>query len=166
MSLRTPALAAASICAFALAVAGCGGDDTTTTQGQGAPSTSVATASTATTTPAAGTLKVTMSDFAFSPKDATATAGEITLTAPNVGKAPHELVLIKSDKDPAALPTKANGEADEDAFTETDLPGEIGETEPGATGTLTVTLPAGKYVMLCNVPGHYKAGMYGTLTVQ
>ena len=72
---------------------------------------------------------------------------------------------IKFAGDPGKLPTKTDGDADEDAFAESELPGEIGETEPGATGTLTVTLPAGRYVMLCNVPAHYKAGMYGTLTV-
>jgi uncharacterized cupredoxin-like copper-binding protein len=164
MSSRTPAALTALILAAALAVAGCGGSDSTTdTQ---AP----ADASTATTTApqanAPSALTVTMSDFAFTPKDVTAPAGEITITAPNEGKAPHELVLVKSDLAPGALPTLANGEADEDSFAAADLPGEIGETEAGATGTLTVTLPAGKYVMLCNVPGHYKAGMYGTLTVQ
>ena len=106
-----------------------------------------------------------MTDFAFTPKDVTTPAGAVTLTAPNAGKAPHELVLIKFAGDPGKLPTKTDGDADEGAFPKSKLPGEIGETEPGATGTLTVTLPPGKYVMLCNVPAHYKAGMYGTLTV-
>lgn len=165
MSSRTPATLTALICAAALAVVGCGGSDSTTdTQATPAGSTSAATTAPKVAAPTA--LTVTMSDFAFAPKEVTAPAGEITITAPNEGKAPHELVLIKSDLAPGALPTKANGEADEDAFTAADLPGEISETEAGATGTLTVTLPAGKYVMLCNVPGHYKAGMYGTFTVQ
>ena len=165
MSSRTPATLTAFVLAAALAVGGCGGSDSTTdTQAPAGSSTEAST--TAPKVSGSTALTVTMSDFAFTPKDATASAGEITITAPNEGKAPHELVLVKSDLAPGALPTKADGEADEGAFAAADLPGEIGETEAGATGTLTVTLPAGKYVMFCNVSGHYKAGMYGTLTVQ
>ena len=38
--------------------------------------------------------------------------------------------------------------------------------EPGKTGRLTVTLPAGKYVLLCNLPGHFAGGMYADFTVE
>jgi uncharacterized cupredoxin-like copper-binding protein len=44
--------------------------------------------------------------------------------------------------------------------------GEIAETEPGKTGTHTFKLKAGNYVMICNIAGHYQAGMYGTLVVK
>ena len=168
MSVKTPMLVMTAAGALALALAGCGGDSAKTeTQAVDTSTSSVETTSSTTTSAPAGTtaLTITMTDFAFTPKDVTTPAGAVTLTAPNAGKAPHELVLIKFAGDPGKLPTKTDGDADEDAFPESDLPGEIGETEPGATGTLTVTLPPGKYVMLCNVPAHYKAGMYGTLTV-
>jgi uncharacterized cupredoxin-like copper-binding protein len=154
--------------ALTLALAGCGGDSAKTeTQAVDTSTSSEQTTSSTTTSAPAGTtaLTVTMTDFAFTPKNPTVPAGPVTLTAPNEGRAPHELVLIKFAGDPGTLPTKADGDADEDAFPESALPGEIGETEPGSSGTLTITLPAGKYVMLCNVPAHYKAGMYGTLTV-
>ncbi len=170
MSVKLPMLVATGAGVLALALAGCGGGDTKTeTQGLDTSTTSAETTSTQTTpaaSPGATARTVTMSDFKFTPQDATAPAGEIKLTAPNTGKAPHELVLVKFGGDPGKLPTQAGGEANEGAFPESALPGEIGETEPGASGTLTVTLPAGKYVMLCNVPGHYKAGMYGTLIVK
>jgi uncharacterized cupredoxin-like copper-binding protein len=54
----------------------------------------------------------------------------------------------------------------EDAFTADQPPGEIPDVKAGTTGTLTVTLLAGRCVMLCSVEEHYKAGMVGTLTVQ
>ena len=152
--------------ALALALAGCGGDSAKTdTQAADTSSSAGETTSPTTTAAPSGTtaITITMTEFAFGPKDVTAPAGAITLTAPNAGKAPHELVLIKFPGDPGKLPTQPNGDADEEAFAEAELPGEIGETEPGATGTLTVTLPAGKYAMVCNVPAHYRAGMYGTL---
>ena len=36
---------------------------------------------------------------------------------------------------------------------------------PGAPGWITVTLPPGRYEPVCNLPGHYEAGMYTQLTV-
>jgi uncharacterized cupredoxin-like copper-binding protein len=145
-------------------LAGCGGSDTTTDSKS--PATTTTTAPATESTPSVTTpLRVVMSDFAFAPKAATVAAGSITLTAPNTGKAPHELVLVKFAGDPQKLPAKPDGSADEGAISPASLPGEVEQTAPGATGRLTVTLPAGRYVMLCNVPGHYKAGMYGTLTV-
>jgi len=168
MSVKTPIFVMTAAGALALALAGCGGNSAKTeTQAVDTSPSSVETTSSTTTSAPAGTtaLTITMTDFAFTPKSVTAPAGAVKLTAPNAGKAPHELVLVKFAGDPGTLPTTTDGDANEDAFPESDLPGEIGETEPGASGTLTVTLPAGQYVMLCNVPGHYKAGMYGTLTV-
>jgi uncharacterized cupredoxin-like copper-binding protein len=108
-----------------------------------------------------------MSEYAFTPKDTTAPAGKITITAPNKGQISHELVLIHTDLPVNKLPLVSAGvEVNEDSFGEANLPGEIPDVEPGDTGTLTVTLPAGRYVVLCNIEGHYKAGMVGTLTVQ
>ena len=36
----------------------------------------------------------------------------------------------------------------------------------GGTSTVSLNLPAGKYVYYCSVPGHRQAGMQGTLTVK
>ena len=36
---------------------------------------------------------------------------------------------------------------------------------PGASGCMTITLPPGRYELVCNLPGHYAAGMYTQLTV-
>ena len=36
---------------------------------------------------------------------------------------------------------------------------------PGASSWVTVTLPAGRYEIVCNLPGHYAAGMYAQLVV-
>ena len=44
--------------------------------------------------------------------------------------------------------------------------GEIPEMPPGRTGATTLDLEPGKYVMFCNVSGHYAAGMYGRLNVK
>jgi uncharacterized cupredoxin-like copper-binding protein len=154
-------LASLAALAGALVLAGCGGNGTSSS---GTTSAGTTTAASATATgPTA--LTVAMTEFAFTPKDATAPAGTITINAPNQGKVIHELVLIKTDLATDALPVQGT-DVNEDAFPAAALPGEIPDVKPGTTGTLTVTLPAGRYVMLCNVEGHYKAGMVGTLTVQ
>jgi uncharacterized cupredoxin-like copper-binding protein len=44
--------------------------------------------------------------------------------------------------------------------------GEISELKPGARGKLTLNLKAGTYLLLCNQPGHYKAGMSTKLVVE
>jgi uncharacterized cupredoxin-like copper-binding protein len=43
--------------------------------------------------------------------------------------------------------------------------GEVSELNPGQSGSLTVTLAPGKYVLVCNVPGHYGAGMWAEFDV-
>jgi uncharacterized cupredoxin-like copper-binding protein len=43
--------------------------------------------------------------------------------------------------------------------------GEVSELEPGKSGSLTVDLKPGKYMLVCNMPGHYKSHMYTNLLV-
>jgi uncharacterized cupredoxin-like copper-binding protein len=43
--------------------------------------------------------------------------------------------------------------------------GEVSETDPGKGGELKLTLQPGKYVLLCNLPGHFANGMWTILTV-
>ena len=43
--------------------------------------------------------------------------------------------------------------------------GDTGDLQPGASYTLDVTLTPGCYLLICNVPGHYAAGMVTPLTV-
>ena len=43
--------------------------------------------------------------------------------------------------------------------------GEVSEIKPGGHGTLALQLKPGSYLLLCNQPGHYHAGMYSTLAV-
>ncbi len=140
---------------------GCGGDDSTS-----------ATTTEAETTAAGGNgggnaVEIKMGEFYFDPSDATAPAGNTTIEAPNEGAVEHELVLFKTDKSPADLPTEANGEVDEEKLDkEAEEAGEIADVEPGATKSESFKLTPGKYVMFCNLPGHYAAGMYGTVTVK
>jgi uncharacterized cupredoxin-like copper-binding protein len=157
--MKSLAIAAIVILAAPFA-AGCGSDNGEGDGGQAA--TPEPTATQTTTQPAAAgrTLTIRMTEFAFDPKDTSAKAGKVTITAPNDGKVVHELVLLKTDEDPAALPKKGD-EVDESTSV-----GEIADVEPGSTKKATFKLAPGKYAMVCALPGHYEGGMYGSLTVE
>ncbi len=43
--------------------------------------------------------------------------------------------------------------------------GEVSDLKPGADGKLNAKLAPGAYVLLCNIKGHFEAGMHATLTV-
>ena len=165
------AVPVAILAAAALSFAACGGSGSSATTGDttepaAGTTQTTSTETTATTATTRDTkLTVTMTEFAFTPKDVTAPAGTITITAPNKGKVTHELVLIRTDLATDALPLTST-DVNEDAFTASALPGEIPDVAAGQTKSVTVTLPPGRYVMLCNVEGHYKSGMVGTLTVR
>jgi len=145
---------------------GCGGDDNSSNDSAGTTSTS----SGSTTTDASSSGKsaeIKMGEYFFNPKDVTVSAGKVRITAPNTGKVVHELVLFKTNKNPGSFKV-SNGEVNEKALEESGAtsPGEIPDVEPGKSKSTTLNLTAGKYAMICNVPGHYAAGMYGTVTAK
>jgi hypothetical protein len=76
----------------------------------------------------------------------------------------HEFVVLKTDLDPGALPTDANGAVTE-AGEGIEVVDEIEDLPVGQTRELTVSLAAGKFVLLCNIyddtakEAHYKMGM-------
>ena len=150
-------LALAAIVILAAPVTGCGDDG-----GEAAAPTPSPTATQAAAEQPASShaLTIHMTEFAFDPKDTVAKAGKVRITAPNDGAVVHELVLLKTDEDPAALPKKG------DAVDESSSVGEIADVEPGSTKKATFKLAPGKYAIVCALPGHYEGGMYGSLTVE
>jgi uncharacterized cupredoxin-like copper-binding protein len=131
-------------------------------------STATSTATTTTADQTAGkSVEIKMGEYFFDPKDVTVTAGKVKITAPNTGKLLHELVLLKTNKDPGSFKA-SGGEVDEKALEDSgiEIPGEIADVDPGKTKSATIDLSPGKYAMICNVSGHYKAGMYGSLTAK
>jgi uncharacterized cupredoxin-like copper-binding protein len=159
---------AATVIFAAFAAGGCGNSNDSNNSTSGLPSALTATqpapatttATTAQPATASHAVTVKMTEFAFSPKDAVAKAGKVKISAPNEGTVKHELVLLKTDVPPAQLPKKG-GKVDESTSV-----GEIADVEPGKTKKNTLNLKAGKYAMVCALPGHYEGGMYGSLTVR
>jgi uncharacterized cupredoxin-like copper-binding protein len=111
-------------------------------------------------------LTIKMGDYFFAPANGSAKAGKTVIEAPNEGSVEHELVLFKTNMDPAKLPTEASGGVDEEKLDEVaEEAGEVADVEAGETKSGNFKLTPGKYVIFCNLPGHYVQGMYGTLTV-
>ena len=108
-------------------------------------------------------MHVTVKDFAIK-APGRVRAGELSFEVSNRGPDAHELIVVRSDS--TQLPLRADGETvDEDALSGV----EAGALEPGAAHldrTLKVHLSPGRYVLFCNMAGHYFGGMRHELVVQ
>lgn len=107
---------------------------------------------------ASTTIKVTLTDFQFTPNTFTIPAGQtITIDAANNGAVVHNFVIMK-------LGTTAG-----DAWDDNDAPNILWQIqlEPGASKTDTFTAPTepGEYQVVCSTSGHIMAGMMSKLIV-
>ena len=98
--------------------------------------------------------------------------GTVSFVATNLGSINHELVILPlpDNQIVGTRPLRDDSTVDETAS--------IGEASnscgsdtgdgiaPGASSWTTVTLAPGRYELVCNLPGHYAAGMYTQLTVR
>jgi len=114
------------------------------------------------------TVNVDLLEFQVVPDVTSAPAGSITFNASNIGGDVHELVIIRTDLDPSALPPAEDGSVDE-AGEGIEVIDEIEEFDPGGEESLTVPLEAGSYALICNVveeeedgtvEAHYAEGMF------
>lgn len=130
-----------AVIAVVLVLAACGGDE----DGPGDAQTS---------------FTVEMSDFAFEPSDVAVPPGEeITVTLNNVGSVDHNWVVLAS-----GVQIEAESEIPEDRTGFELVASSV--IEAGDSATITFTAPdRGVYQIICDVPGHYTAGMEGRLGV-
>ena len=91
-------------------------------------------------------------------------AGKANFMITNMGTMPHELLVFKSDLEPAAYPTDAAGNIKEEGAGVT-LVSDGDNIDPAGTQARTIDLTPGKYVFVCNIPGHFKQGMFTVVTV-
>ena len=111
-----------------------------------------------------GTVNVTMKEFSVAADPASTASGQIAFNLNNEGAVLHELLIIRTEAAQDALPIKSGAvDAENPAL---DVVGEIRNVAGGDSGETTAPMPAGKYVLLCNIPGHYNAGMHTAFTVQ
>ncbi|MFH7026954.1 MAG: sulfocyanin-like copper-binding protein [Heteroscytonema crispum UTEX LB 1556] len=125
---------------------------------------------TPTTSPTVGStggtkIQATTKEMEIQLSQSTVPAGNVEFVVTNQGKVEHEFVVIKTDLPLDKLPLKGDRLDEDKAGKEI---GEIDEDElkSGTTKTLSLNLTPGKYLIVCNLPGHFKAGMRTLLTVK
>jgi uncharacterized cupredoxin-like copper-binding protein len=92
-------------------------------------------------------------------------AGEVTFEAINSSKETiHEMIVAPIASEDVVMPYNVNeNRVDEDASGSL---GEVEELDPGKSGKVTLTLKSGLYLLYCNIPGHFMAGMWKVLKVE
>ena len=95
---------------------------------------------------------------------ATVKAGKSTFTITNYGTMPHEMLVFESALAPDKYPIDAAGDIVEDGHGVTLL--SDGENiDPSGVQVRTIDLKPGTYLFVCNIPGHFKQGMFMVVTV-
>ncbi|MET8564480.1 hypothetical protein ABZV75_29350 [Streptomyces flaveolus] len=101
----------------------------------------------------------------------TVTAGVVSLRVLNTGAMTHEVVVLPlpSGQSIGQRPTGPAGKVSEAGSlgeaSRTCAAGEGHGIAPGTMAWTTLTLRPGRYELVCNLPGHYLAGMYTELDV-
>ena len=114
--------------------------------------------------PATGrVVDVSERDFSINVSTQHLAPGRVTFRVTNHGPDDHELIVIRERG--TQLPLRTDGiTVNEEQLT----PETVGALEPGAPGAvrnLTVRLKKGRYVLLCNMSGHFMGGMHAVVVV-
>jgi uncharacterized cupredoxin-like copper-binding protein len=109
------------------------------------------------------TIAVSLLDNGIKLDASSAPAGKVTLSVKNAGSVAHSLVVIKTNLDEGKMPA---GAQDPSRVDERGSVGTLGQLQPNQTKDFTLDLAAGKYVIVCNEPGHYLMGMHTSFLVK
>jgi hypothetical protein len=108
-------------------------------------------------------LRVSERDFSIvAPPDVS--AGELRLVVHNEGPVAHELLLARLD--PGRLPVRSDGFTVDEESLESRIVAAVEPQVSGRDTAVEVTLQPGRYVLFCNMAGHFAAGMHRTLRVR
>lgn len=109
---------------------------------------------------------VGLTEFKITPGATELPKGPVTFTITNSGATQHELLVFHTDLTPDRFPLDPDGTIQEDAAGMNKV-SDGDNIDPGKGQTRSVDLSQpGTYVLVCNLPGHFKAGMYTTITVR
>jgi uncharacterized cupredoxin-like copper-binding protein len=110
-------------------------------------------------------IAVAESDFKIQATPATIKGGLVDFTVSNAGPSAHEFLIFRADQAPNALPTGSDGRVDESNAQITKVFDSGDNIAPNGSKVFHAALTPGNYVMVCNLPGHYMAGMHQAFTV-
>ena len=151
VTFRAAAALAALSLLSAFAFVGCGDDDDDGDTDAGSTATIV---------------KATERDGTISLDKTSSEGGKVAFQIENSGELTHEFVVFKTELSEDKLPLLTNGTAVDEKGSGVEMVGEHENIAPGSNAELSFdNLAPGKYVIICNVPGHYGLGMHTTFTV-
>ncbi len=115
-------------------------------------------------TPSGGRLlRVTERDFRITaPKQVS--SGEVRLSVRNKGPDAHELIIVRARGQ--QLPLRRDGVTVNEEALDRATAGVLEPSSPGGLRELRVHLAPGRYVLFCNMSGHYLGGMRAELVVR
>ena len=142
-TVRAAACAAVVLTALAAVLTGCGGS--------GAQK------------DAAGVINVRERDFQISISRTHVDAGEVVFRARNVGPDAHELIVVREPG--SRLPLRRDGSTVSEEKLDRVTAGALEPGQPGSSRKLRLHLAPGRYVLFCNMSGHYLGGMHTELVV-
>jgi uncharacterized cupredoxin-like copper-binding protein len=96
----------------------------------------------------------------------TVSAGNTTFLISNKGTIPHEFLVVKTNFEDGKIPIDPATNRFSEEGEGLEVVDEISEWKSGTTESLTLSLEAGKYQLLCNIEAHYANGMHVAFTVQ
>lgn len=109
-------------------------------------------------------INVTERDFSITTAPRTVSAGTVLVRVHNDGPDAHELIVVRAPR--GRLPLRSDGlTVDEEALARST----VGSLVPGGSGAsrrLEVRLTRGRYLLFCNMAGHFMGGMHAELVVR
>lgn len=108
-------------------------------------------------------LRITERDFHISAPKQVA-SGDLTLTVVNQGPDDHELIIVRATT--TRLPLRSDGLTANEEKLSSITALSLGPAAPDTRRTTHLHLRPGRYVLFCNMAGHFMAGMRTTLVVR
>ena len=145
MALTRIVPAAGAALALAIGAAGCNNSSSAAPRSSAPATTS-------------GPVRATVDEWSVKATPTDVSSQKVTFDVQNTGKVKHEFVVLRTDKRADALGSSTR-------VSESGNVGETGDIAPGASKSVSLKLAPGHYALVCNLPGHYKAGMHADFVV-
>ena len=114
-----------------------------------------------------GTLhNVLLKDFEVRQETTVVPAGTVSFLIRNQGPTTHEVIVVRTDLAPDKLPLQSDGLTVDEEERGVKLLEEVEGLDIDDRETLILDLAPGRYVLYCNLEGHYLGGMYEALIVR
>ena len=113
--------------------------------------------------PDGSSVSVRLREWSVGVDSATVDTGEVVFEVVNEGNIEHEFVVVRTEIADGKIPLA--GDRFDEETEGVEVVGELPEVPAGSSMEFPVNLSSGVYQLVCNLPGHYQAGMHTSFTV-